>query len=71
VFHTRTALANGLRELLKRLEEKLLLRAPVNVYLAGGQAALKLNLRDALALAHRVERERVATAQPDHVITGI
>jgi hypothetical protein len=37
-FHTRTALAGGLRELFKQLEERLSLRSPVNVYLAGGMA---------------------------------
>jgi hypothetical protein len=37
-FHTRTALAKGLRELFKQLEERLSLRSPVNVYLAGGMA---------------------------------
>jgi hypothetical protein len=38
VFHTRTALANGLRELFRQLEERLSLRSPMNVYLAGGMA---------------------------------
>lgn len=38
VFHTRTALAKGLRELFRQLEERLSLRSPVNVYLAGGMA---------------------------------
>lgn len=38
VFHTRTALAEGLRELFKQLEQRLSLRQPVNVYLAGGMA---------------------------------
>lgn len=38
VFHTRTALSEGLRELFKRLEERLSLRSPMNVYLAGGMA---------------------------------
>lgn len=38
VFHTRTALAAGLRELFKQLEERLSLHSPVNVYLAGGMA---------------------------------
>lgn len=38
VFHTRTALAEGLRELFKQLVERLSLRSPVNVYLAGGMA---------------------------------
>lgn len=37
-FHTHTALANGLRELLKQLEVRLSLRRPMNVYLAGGMA---------------------------------
>jgi hypothetical protein len=37
-FHTRTALAQGLRELFRQLEERLALRIPVNVYLAGGMA---------------------------------
>jgi hypothetical protein len=38
VFHTRTALAKALRELFKQLEERLALRSPINVYLAGGMA---------------------------------
>jgi hypothetical protein len=38
VFHTHTALANGLRELFKQLEERLALSSPLNVYLAGGMA---------------------------------
>ena len=37
-FHTRTALAQGLRALFKQLEERLSLRSPLNVYLAGGMA---------------------------------
>lgn len=37
-FHTDTALASGLRELLRQLEERLSLSSPVNVYLAGGMA---------------------------------
>ncbi len=37
-FHTCTALADGLRELFKQLEERLSLRSPMNVYLAGGMA---------------------------------
>lgn len=38
VFFTRTALADGLRDLLKKLEERLSLSKPLNVYLAGGMA---------------------------------
>lgn len=38
VFHTRTALAEGLKELFKQLEGRLALHSPVNVYLAGGMA---------------------------------
>jgi len=37
-FYTRTALAEGLRELFRQLEERLSLSSPVNVYLAGGMA---------------------------------
>jgi len=37
-FHTHTALAEGLRELLKQLEGRLSLRKPLTVYLAGGMA---------------------------------
>ncbi|WNH52195.1 DUF6036 family nucleotidyltransferase [Stenotrophomonas oahuensis] len=37
-FHTRTALAEGLRELFKQLAGRLGLTSPVNVYLAGGMA---------------------------------
>jgi hypothetical protein len=38
MLHTRTALADGLRQLFTQLQERLLLRSPVNVYLAGGMA---------------------------------
>mgnify|MGYP001445002602 CR=1 FL=1 len=38
VFHTRTALAVGLRELFRQLAERLSLSSPVNVFLAGGMA---------------------------------
>lgn len=37
-FHTHTALADGVRELFKQLEQRLALRTPLNVYLAGGMA---------------------------------
>jgi hypothetical protein len=37
-FHTNTALAHGLRELFRQLQERLSLSSPVNVYLAGGMA---------------------------------
>jgi len=38
IFHTRTALADGLRDLFKQLEERLSLSKPLTVYLAGGMA---------------------------------
>jgi hypothetical protein len=38
VFHTHTALAEGLKELFKQLEGRLSLRSPIKVYLAGGMA---------------------------------
>lgn len=38
LFHTRTALAGGLRELFTQLEQRLALNGPLNVYLAGGMA---------------------------------
>lgn len=38
LFHTHTALADGLRVLLKELEIRLSLQRPLNVYLAGGMA---------------------------------
>ena len=38
IFHTHTALAEGLRELFKQLEQRLALGRPLNVYLAGGMA---------------------------------
>jgi hypothetical protein len=38
IFHTHTALANALRDLFRQLEERLSLRSPLNVYLAGGMA---------------------------------
>jgi len=41
VFHTRTALAVGLRELFRQLAERLALSSPVNVFLAGGMAVWK------------------------------
>ncbi len=37
-LHTDTALARGLRELLRQLQERLALHSPLNVYLAGGMA---------------------------------
>jgi hypothetical protein len=37
-FHTHTALAEGLRELFRQLDERLSLSSPINVYLAGGMA---------------------------------
>ena len=37
-FHTHTALAEGLKALFKQLEERLSLRSPIDVYLAGGMA---------------------------------
>jgi hypothetical protein len=36
VLHTNTALARGLGELFRQLAERLALRQPMNVYLAGG-----------------------------------
>lgn len=47
ILHTHTALAEGLRELLRQLQERLALRSPVNVFLAGGMAVH-------LYTAHRV-----------------
>jgi hypothetical protein len=38
VFHTQTALAEAMRTLFKRLQERLSLESPLNVYLAGGMA---------------------------------
>ena len=38
MFHTRTALAEGLRKLFKQLEERIALSKPLAVYLAGGMA---------------------------------
>lgn len=37
-FNTKTALAEGLKELFQQLEKRLALTKPVNVYLAGGMA---------------------------------
>lgn len=37
-FHTHTALAEGLRELFRELEQRLSLRSPISVFLAGGMA---------------------------------
>lgn len=37
-FHTDTALALGLTALFRKLQERIALRSPVNVYLAGGMA---------------------------------
>jgi len=38
IFHTRTVVADGLRDLFKQLEERLSLSMPLTVYLAGGMA---------------------------------
>lgn len=38
MFHTQTALAQGLREILKKLAQRLSLTQPLKVYLAGGMA---------------------------------
>lgn len=38
LFHTHTALAEGLRELFRQLDERLSLSQPVKVFLAGGMA---------------------------------
>lgn len=38
MFHTHTALAEGLRKLFKQLEERIALSKPLAVYLAGGMA---------------------------------
>lgn len=38
IFHTRTALAVGLQTLIQKLEQRLCLSKPLNVYLAGGMA---------------------------------
>lgn len=38
IFHTHTALALGLKEIFKQLAERLELRSPIDVYLAGGMA---------------------------------
>lgn len=38
IFHIHTALAEGLRTLFKELEQRLALRSPLNVFLAGGMA---------------------------------
>jgi len=37
-FHTETPLAKGLRELLAQLQQRLSLRTPLTVYIAGGMA---------------------------------
>jgi hypothetical protein len=37
-FELRTALAKGLRELLEKLEDRLSLKDPLQIYLAGGMA---------------------------------
>lgn len=38
LLHTDTALAEGLRTLLEKLQERLALSSPLNVFLAGGMA---------------------------------
>jgi Nucleotidyltransferase of unknown function (DUF6036) len=38
LFHTDTALARGLKELFKQLQERLSLTSPVKAFLAGGMA---------------------------------
>ena len=37
-FHMHTALAQGLKALLRQLEERLALQSPLKVFLAGGMA---------------------------------
>jgi hypothetical protein len=40
LFHTETALALGLKELFKQLQERLSLTSPVKAFLAGGMAVI-------------------------------
>jgi hypothetical protein len=70
-FHLHTALAEGLRELFERLENRLSLTHPLQVYLAGGMARaneaiggyvggvemLRANLRSAVSCARAAEPE--------------
>lgn len=51
IFHTQTALAQGLRDLFRQLEERLSLSSPLKVYLAGGMAYILLYVLSPLDLA--------------------
>lgn len=59
IFHTRTALAEGLRELFLQFLSGVNRRATAALIgYIGGQSMLQANLRDALNLARKVEQQR-------------
>ena len=69
VFHTGTALAQGLRELLKQLEERLSLAKPLTIYLAGGMA---VHLYTSARVTTDVDAEYSARVHiPDDVMVTI
>ena len=69
VFHTGTALAQGLRELLKQLEERLSLAKPLTIYLAGGMA---VHLYTSTRVTTDVDAEYSARVHiPDDVMVTI
>ena len=69
VFHTGTALAQGLRELLKQLEERLSLAKPLTMYLAGGMA---VHLYTSARVTTDVDAEYSARVHiPDDVMVTI
>ena len=69
VFHTGTALAQGLRELLKQLEERLSLTKPLTMYLAGGMA---VHLYTSARVTTDVDAEYSARVHiPDDVMVTI
>jgi len=68
-FHTHTALAEGLRELLKQLEDRLSLAAPLTIYLAGGMA---VHLYTAARVTTDVDAEYSARVHiPDDVMVTV
>ena len=68
-FHTHTALAAGLRQLLKQLEDRLALATPLTMYLAGGMA---VHLYTAARVTTDVDAEYSARVNiPDDVMAKL
>ena len=68
-FHTHTALAEGLKELLKQLEDRLALATPLTMYLAEGMA---VHLYTAARVTTAVDAEYSARVNiPDDVMVTV